>query len=62
MVIILGSQLAMDTIGYDDLRKEQAEKRAKGELMGIGLSTFTEVVGAGPSGFRYSGNQDVRQL
>ena len=39
----------MDTIGYDDLRKEQAEKRAKGELMGIGLSTFTEVVGAGPS-------------
>ena len=42
-------KLAMDTIGYDDLRKEQAEKRAKGELMGIGLSTFTEVVGAGPS-------------
>ncbi|MFZ0545447.1 MAG: aerobic carbon-monoxide dehydrogenase large subunit [Candidatus Promineifilaceae bacterium] len=40
---------AMDTIGYDDLRKEQAEKRAKGELMGIGISSFTEVVGAGPS-------------
>ena len=31
------------------LRKEQAEKRARGELMGIGISTFTEVVGAGPS-------------
>ena len=29
--------------------KEQAEKRARGELMGIGFSTFTEVVGAGPS-------------
>ena len=39
----------MDIIGYRELRKEQAEKRAKGELMGIGLSTFTEVVGAGPS-------------
>ena len=36
-------------IGYDDLRKEQAEKRARGELMGIGISTFTEAVGAGPS-------------
>ncbi len=42
-------QLAMDMIGYDDLRKEQAEKRARGELMGIGISSFTEVVGAGPS-------------
>ena len=36
-------------IGYEALLKEQAEKRARGELMGIGFSTFTEVVGAGPS-------------
>lgn len=34
---------------YQGLRKEQAEKRANGELMGIGLCTFTEIVGAGPS-------------
>ncbi len=40
---------AMGMIGYDDLRKEQAEKRARGELMGIGISSFTEIVGAGPS-------------
>jgi aerobic carbon-monoxide dehydrogenase large subunit len=40
---------AMDIIGYDDLRKEQLEKRARGELMGIGISSFTEIVGAGPS-------------
>jgi aerobic carbon-monoxide dehydrogenase large subunit len=40
---------AMDIIGYDALRKEQAEKRKKGELMGIGISSFTEIVGAGPS-------------
>ncbi len=40
---------AMDMIGYEDLRKEQAEKRARGELMGIGISSFTEIVGAGPS-------------
>ncbi len=41
--------LAMNMIGYRELRKEQAEKRARGELMGIGISSFTEIVGAGPS-------------
>ena len=40
---------AMDLIGYEELRKEQAEKRSRGELMGIGISSFTEIVGAGPS-------------
>src|SRR6266478_2406715 len=40
---------AMDIIGYDALRREQAEKRKKGDLMGIGISSFTEIVGAGPS-------------
>ncbi|MBM4114065.1 MAG: carbon monoxide dehydrogenase, partial [Phycisphaerae bacterium] len=40
---------AMEKIGYAALRKEQAEKRARGELMGIGISSFTEIVGAGPS-------------
>jgi aerobic carbon-monoxide dehydrogenase large subunit len=39
---------AMEMIGYDELRKEQAEKRARGELMGIGVAFFTETVGAGP--------------
>jgi aerobic carbon-monoxide dehydrogenase large subunit len=39
---------ALDKIGYDDLRKEQAEKRERGELMGIGVAFFTEAVGAGP--------------
>ncbi len=42
-------QLAMQTIGYDELRREQQEKRRRGELMGIGISSFTEIVGAGPS-------------
>ncbi|TLZ62076.1 MAG: carbon-monoxide dehydrogenase large subunit [Methanobacteriota archaeon] len=40
---------AMDIIGYESLRKEQVEKRKRGELMGIGISSFTEIVGAGPS-------------
>jgi aerobic carbon-monoxide dehydrogenase large subunit len=42
-------ELAMAKVGYWDLRREQAEKRARGELMGIGISSFTEAVGAGPS-------------
>ncbi len=42
-------RLAMDKLDYEGLRKEQAEKRARGEFMGIGISSFTEVVGAGPS-------------
>jgi len=41
-------RLAMKMAGYDELRAEQAEKRARGELMGIGISFFTETVGAGP--------------
>ena len=41
-------RLAMEIAGYDELRAEQAEKRARGELMGIGVSFFTETVGAGP--------------
>ncbi len=41
-------ELAMEIAGYDELRREQAEKRRRGELMGIGISFFTETVGAGP--------------
>jgi carbon-monoxide dehydrogenase large subunit len=39
---------AMRIAGYDELRREQAEKRERGEMMGIGVSFFTEAVGAGP--------------
>jgi aerobic carbon-monoxide dehydrogenase large subunit len=41
-------RLALDLAGYPELRREQAEKRASGEYMGIGISFFTEGVGAGP--------------
>ena len=41
-------KVAMEIAGYEELRREQAEKRARGELMGIGVSFFTEGVGAGP--------------
>jgi len=39
--------LALEKLGYAGLRAEQKEKWAKGELMGIGIASFTEVVGAG---------------
>jgi carbon-monoxide dehydrogenase large subunit len=42
----------LDAVNYKALRSEQAAKRkdpASSSLMGIGITTFTEVVGAGPS-------------
>jgi aerobic carbon-monoxide dehydrogenase large subunit len=39
---------ALRIAGYDELRAEQAERRSRGELMGIGVAFFTEAVGAGP--------------
>jgi carbon-monoxide dehydrogenase large subunit len=42
--------LALELAGYSELRREQAERRLRGECMGIGLSFFTEGVGAGPRG------------
>jgi len=40
---------ALAHVGYDQLRKEQAEARAKGRLMGIGVCTYVEICGLGPS-------------
>ncbi|HKE98478.1 MAG TPA: aerobic carbon-monoxide dehydrogenase large subunit [Actinomycetes bacterium] len=40
-------RLAMDKLGYEDLRAEQAAAREQGRLLGIGVASFTEVVGAG---------------
>jgi aerobic carbon-monoxide dehydrogenase large subunit len=41
-------RLALEIAGYESLRKEQLAKRASGQHMGIGISFFTEAVGAGP--------------
>lgn len=40
---------AMDVIGYSDLRKEQERLRREGKLIGIGISSYIEVSGLGPS-------------
>jgi aerobic carbon-monoxide dehydrogenase large subunit len=40
---------ALERVGYKELREEQKRAREEGRLLGIGLASFTEVVGAGPS-------------
>ncbi len=42
-------QKALDAVDYENFRKEQAEARKEGRYIGIGISSFTEAVGAGPS-------------
>ncbi len=39
---------ALRIAGYDELLEEQKKAREEGRIMGIGFSTFTEIVGAGP--------------
>ena len=39
--------VALEQLGYDELRKDVEARRKKGEVTGIGIASFTEVVGAG---------------
>jgi len=41
---------ALGLVNYQGLRGEQAQKRAEGKLMGIGLSSYIEACGIGPKG------------
>jgi aerobic carbon-monoxide dehydrogenase large subunit len=41
-------QEALKIADYESLLEEQRKAREEGRLMGIGFSTFTEIVGAGP--------------
>ncbi len=40
---------AMETVNYTELRKQQADARKHGKLMGIGMSTYGEICAFGPS-------------
>ena len=42
-------QIGLDAIGYDDFKQQQEEARKRGRLLGIGISTMTEPLGAGNS-------------
>jgi len=41
--------VALEAIGYDTFKEEQEEARKRGKLLGIGISTMTEPLGAGNS-------------
>jgi len=40
---------ALEAVGYQNLRTEQAASRKEGKLMGIGISTYGEICAMGPS-------------
>jgi aerobic carbon-monoxide dehydrogenase large subunit len=40
---------ALQMVGYDELRRKQQELRAKGRYLGIGVTTYVEICGLGPS-------------
>ena len=50
---------ALDTVGYASLRREQAEARATGRAVGIGIACYTEYTGMGSEVFRLRGMDDV---
>ena len=41
--------LALKIAGYDELRKKQADARKQGKYLGVGISTWIELCGFGPS-------------
>jgi aerobic carbon-monoxide dehydrogenase large subunit len=59
---------ALGIVGYDKLRREQAELRGRGRYRGIGLATYTEFTGLGPGranaqvGFSFGGWEYARVL
>jgi aerobic carbon-monoxide dehydrogenase large subunit len=59
---------ALGMVGYDKLRREQAELRGRGRWRGIGLATYTEFTGLGPGwanaqvGFAFGGWEYARVL
>lgn len=42
---------ALEIVNYSQLRKEQVELRRQGRYLGIGLSSYVEISGIGPSSF-----------
>ena len=56
-------ELALETAGYQELRAEQAKRRANGDTLqlGIGLSSYVEITGGGPSGTTENATVEVHK-
>jgi len=50
---------ALAAVGYEELRRRQAERRAAGRLVGIGIACYTEYTGMGSTIFRLRGMTEV---
>src|ERR671925_632471 len=48
---------ALEMVGYEDFRKEQAAAREEGRCLGIGFSTYVEICGVAPSAWIGTGGQ-----
>src|SRR5919201_912463 len=48
---------ALEIVGYEDFRKEQAAAREQGRYLGIGFSTYVEICGVAPSAWIGVGGQ-----
>src|ERR671925_242399 len=48
---------ALEMVGYEDFRKEQAKAREEGRYLGIGFSTYVEICGVAPSAWIGTGGQ-----
>ncbi len=44
-----GLRKLLDHVGYRDLRRKQAEARGQGRYVGIGIASYVEICGLGPS-------------
>src|ERR671924_656184 len=48
---------ALEMVGYDEFRQEQAKAREEGRYLGIGFSTYVEICGVAPSAWIGTGGQ-----
>ncbi|MCH9010976.1 MAG: molybdopterin-dependent oxidoreductase, partial [Chloroflexi bacterium] len=45
---------ALEMVGYEDFRREQADARKEGRYLGIGISSYVEISGAAPSAVAFA--------
>ncbi|MCH7626499.1 MAG: molybdopterin-dependent oxidoreductase [Chloroflexi bacterium] len=45
---------ALEMVGYEDFRREQADARKEGRYLGIGVSSYVEISGAAPSAVAFA--------
>ena len=52
-------EMALELAGYERLKRERDEARARGRLLGVGISCYTEYTGMGSATYRQRGMVEV---